>query len=208
MLRKGTRQGFTLIEMITVIGVMGLALPATFAILFSIFRQQTKILALKEVKRQGDQILSQLETVIRSADSLGTCSDASCTIETPETCTTQTLLINNPQTNPGKIMYFNSANTRYILEYTTDVDSHNQTIHVLKLTGPNGTNLIHNKRVSLTETGGDPDLTINCDTYDTTGIAKPLITFEYTVRYNTLFTDSASNQAMHYRTSLRLRNAP
>ncbi len=61
------KKGFTLIEIIVVISVIGLTLPAVFAIIFSILQQQTKIYRLSEVKRQGDYVLSNLENTIRNS---------------------------------------------------------------------------------------------------------------------------------------------
>ncbi len=60
------RRGFTFIELIVVIAVIGLALPALFAIVFSVLQQQVKTLRLSEIKRQGDNALNIMTTAIRS----------------------------------------------------------------------------------------------------------------------------------------------
>lgn len=58
--------GFTLIEMLVVIGIVTIALPATFAIIFAIIRQQARVYALKQVKREGDFVLNKMEDNIRN----------------------------------------------------------------------------------------------------------------------------------------------
>ncbi len=63
---NNSKRGFTFIEMIVVITVLGLALPSLFAIVFSILQQQTKIIRLSEIKRQGDNIIDVMSTAVRS----------------------------------------------------------------------------------------------------------------------------------------------
>jgi len=63
---KKLRNSFTLIEMIVVIGTIAFALPAVFAIVFTILQQQVKIQRLSIVKREGDYVLNVVENTIRS----------------------------------------------------------------------------------------------------------------------------------------------
>ncbi len=64
---KIQKKGFTLIEMLVVVGVVALILPAVFSIIFTILRQQAKIYALQEVKRQGDFVLNNMRTVLKNS---------------------------------------------------------------------------------------------------------------------------------------------
>jgi len=59
-------KAFTLIETIIVVGITGLILPVVFSIVFVILQQQTKIIRLQEVKKQGDFVLSNIKTAIRN----------------------------------------------------------------------------------------------------------------------------------------------
>jgi len=60
------KKGFTLIEIVVVIGVIGFVLPALFAIIFGILQQQSRIYSLMEVKRQGDNALVTMENIIKN----------------------------------------------------------------------------------------------------------------------------------------------
>jgi len=65
--KKNNKTGFTFIELIVTISIVAFTLPALFAIVFSIFRQQAKITALQEVKKQGDNLLSRMKSTIENS---------------------------------------------------------------------------------------------------------------------------------------------
>jgi type II secretory pathway pseudopilin PulG len=58
------KNGFTLIETVVIVGIVGFLLPVIFAILFSILQQQIRIFRTSEVKRQGDYALSVISNSI------------------------------------------------------------------------------------------------------------------------------------------------
>lgn len=59
------KKGFTIIETIVVIAVIGITLPVLFAIILTLMRQQLKINRLSEIKREGDYINSVIENTIK-----------------------------------------------------------------------------------------------------------------------------------------------
>ena len=59
------KKGFTLIETIVVVAVIGLTLPVIFSIFFVLFQQQTKIYRLNTVKKEGDYVINLIENTIR-----------------------------------------------------------------------------------------------------------------------------------------------
>jgi type II secretory pathway pseudopilin PulG len=70
--------------MVIVIGVISFALPVMFSIIFLILQQQVRIYALQDIKRQGDNALSNMKSTIlqygsRIVDS-GTTDDKCATI--------------------------------------------------------------------------------------------------------------------------------
>ena len=60
------KSGFTLIETIVVVAVIGLTLPVIFAIFFVLLQQQTKNYRLNTVKKEGDYIISLIENTIKN----------------------------------------------------------------------------------------------------------------------------------------------
>ncbi len=60
------KKGFTLIETIVVIAVIGLTLPVLIGTIFILIRQQTKVIRLSQVKREGDYIINLMENTIRN----------------------------------------------------------------------------------------------------------------------------------------------
>ncbi len=63
---KKQLRGFTLIELTIVLALLGIILPAVFAIFLAHLRAQTKVLVLQEVKRNGDQALNTMVTLIKA----------------------------------------------------------------------------------------------------------------------------------------------
>ena len=61
-----TRQnrGYTIIEIIVVVMMLGILLPAVFSILYAILQQQLKVYRITETKRQGDLILEFMKEKI------------------------------------------------------------------------------------------------------------------------------------------------
>lgn len=59
-------KSFTFIETIIIVGIMGLVLPALFAVVFVILQQQVKIVRLTQIKREGDFILNVLEDTLNN----------------------------------------------------------------------------------------------------------------------------------------------
>lgn len=63
---KKSLKGFTLIETIVVVAVIGLTLPVLFAIIFILMREQVKIYRLNQIKKEGDYIISLMENTIKN----------------------------------------------------------------------------------------------------------------------------------------------
>lgn len=63
---RSSVSGFTFIEMLIVVAVLAIALPALFSVLFVILKQQNKIYRLSEIKRQGDFAVSVMSNTIRN----------------------------------------------------------------------------------------------------------------------------------------------
>lgn len=64
-LRKN--HGFTLVEILMVVALLGIFSIAVVQVFFTIVSQQTKTAAIEEVKQSGDYAFSVMETMIRNA---------------------------------------------------------------------------------------------------------------------------------------------
>jgi len=65
-MKRSFANGFTLIETIVVIAVIGLTLPVLFSVIFTLMRQQVKIYRLSQIKREGDYVINLMENTIRN----------------------------------------------------------------------------------------------------------------------------------------------
>ncbi len=60
------QSGFTFLEVIIVLSILAVLLPAAFSMFLANLRAQTKVLTLQEVKRNGDFTLSTIETLVKA----------------------------------------------------------------------------------------------------------------------------------------------
>ncbi|OGK66302.1 hypothetical protein A2313_03670 [Candidatus Roizmanbacteria bacterium RIFOXYB2_FULL_41_10] len=66
MVYKRPQKGFTLVEIIVVIAIIGLILPAMFSIVFTLLRLQIQISQLQRLKEVGDFVTNQMTYTIRT----------------------------------------------------------------------------------------------------------------------------------------------
>jgi prepilin-type N-terminal cleavage/methylation domain-containing protein len=134
---KIKEKGFTFIEMVVVIAVIGLVLPVLFSIIFTIFRQQVRIYRLTEVKRQGDYVLNVIENSLRN-DAVKIYSGSPTDVPPTEIC--------NAVTASQAIGYFQDKNSEWFQPHlesfkvasssstTSDFDLTNNKVRVESLT--------------------------------------------------------------------------
>jgi len=60
------RKGFTLIEFLVVLSIIIFIVPSVFGLIYSLLRQQSRIVALQEVKRQGDLAFNHMKVSIKN----------------------------------------------------------------------------------------------------------------------------------------------
>jgi len=102
---KQYKFGFTLIETIVVIAVIGLTLPVLFAIILTLMRQQVKIYRLSQIKRGGDYLINIMENVIK---------DKAITIHTTTPPNDANIICNNVGTSPSVTsLYFLDKNKQW-----------------------------------------------------------------------------------------------
>jgi prepilin-type N-terminal cleavage/methylation domain-containing protein len=96
------KNGFTLIEMIVVVGILGIIAVVGSGTFFSILRGSTKTKTLQTVKQNGDYAISVMERMIRNARVLinptADSTVSSITIKNPDGGTTTFSCGGNPAT--------------------------------------------------------------------------------------------------------------
>lgn len=75
------KNGFTLIEILVVIGIFGILAVIGTSMFFSILKGSTKTRVLAEVKQNGNYAISVMGRMIRNAKSIESCPGSSITIE-------------------------------------------------------------------------------------------------------------------------------
>ncbi len=105
------KYGFTFIEMVVVIGVIGFALPALFAIIFSIARAQTKVQHLTEVKKQADSAIDTIKTTIR--EDVDGIFENDINIQGSKI----PIVCGSFSTNDGRDLYFHTSDGEYVQFY-------------------------------------------------------------------------------------------
>ncbi|MBP9691408.1 type II secretion system protein [Candidatus Woesebacteria bacterium] len=113
-----TSKGYTLIEVLIVITILGIIMPAVFSILFAILQQQAKISEITEVKRQGDSVLQFMkEKISREATSVLGDNDLSDGVPPYEVC--DKLIPEFTSTEEGQDFYFSDGAANFSF-YTND----------------------------------------------------------------------------------------
>lgn len=60
------KKSFTFIEMVVVISIMLLIIPALFSVIFTILREQVRVIKFAIVKREGDYLLNSMANLIKN----------------------------------------------------------------------------------------------------------------------------------------------
>lgn len=83
------KNGFTLIEVLVVIGIFGILAVIGTGMFFSILKGSTKTRVLAEVKQNGNYAISVMGRMIRNAKEIESCPGSSIRIVNPDEETTQ-----------------------------------------------------------------------------------------------------------------------
>ena len=179
------KRSFTFIEVVVVIGVISMLLPAIFGITFSIIKQQSRVYALAEVKRQGDYVLSVMENLIRNNAleiyAAYPFSSIKCNEEGGEWSSTDGADFIFKDKN-GSDFNFAIANNQ--------IASNSSSLNI--------NNLLTSAKVVITT----PDNFISCS--KSTEFSSTLITVNFKVAYDTLSNDTAFS--MNYKTKFKMLN--
>lgn len=186
-MKKNIQRGFTLVEMLVVVAVIALVLPAVFTIVFTILRQQAKIYAIQEVKRQGDFILNNMRTTLKNN---AVTVHSGVPSASNEICNTL-----GSSSTPSASLYFKDKYNNYFW-YTSDgtkIASNSS------ITG--ATSDLTSSRVKVST--GTP-LDISC--FRGASFAAPIISITYGITFNTTSLRPEDTVSFDYKTKVQLRN--
>lgn len=181
------KKGYTLIEMIVVIAIIGVVLPTIFTILFVIIQQQLKIYRLIEVKKQGDFVLSFMRNKIETeAVKISSKSD----IITERCATTPSSY--EPTTQD--FYFLNKDNNVFV--FRTDSDGN----LVLNNFATGIPTALTTSKVAI------KNLTLKC--IKKSNLASPLVQISFTVEYNNSSANVSAEEVavLNYKTKLRLKS--
>jgi type II secretory pathway pseudopilin PulG len=183
--------GFTLMETIIVIGIVGLIIPVIFSVIYSILRQQTKVYILSQIKREGDNALNIISTLIRNnAVSIhsGPPNDNNRVCSTVE--------LNNYESDNGTNFYFLDKSNEWFRFY---LRSYNQ---VYKISSQSS---VLNATTELTSFSNSQitNFVISCEGESV--LTPPIVSISFTVEQPEESERPEETASLNYQTKIKLR---
>jgi|GEM_PF-804346 len=171
---------FTLIEIIIMLGVISLILPTLFSIVFLILQQQTKIIRLQEIKREGDFALTAIKSTIKNS---AVAMYNFMVAPNNEVCNTANSTYNNPYflDKNNNFFYFNLDNNQ--------ISSRSSNLNPMPLTS---------NRTTVT------NFSLSCRRDNLYSSAIVSIEFDITYNTNSNRPEEKTN-TLHYQTKIKLK---
>lgn len=182
-MKTKNKVGLTIIELIIVITVIGISLPAIFGLFFTMLRARAKTYALQEVKRNGDNALTIMETLIRQR-ALSIYSDSTLA---NEICAATSSQSNGP-------LYFKDKDAALFYFIAEGVNPVIIASHTASLTYN-----LTNQKVAVS------NFSMQCFRKITFSPSIVKIDFDIT-SFSTSATRQEENAKIHYTTQVKLRN--
>lgn len=182
-IKKINRQeGYSLMEMLVVIVIVGIMLPAIFTIMFIILKQQAKIYQISETKKQGDYAYQFIkEKISREAKSVHT--NAGATV-----CSSSGNSFSS--TNGSDFVLFDELGNR--IKFTRKATNNS-----LFLNQGGVQTSLNDGKVKVT------DFTIEC--YRRSDYANTIVSFEFTIEFNKKTEDKAiGDTSLHYQSRVKI----
>ena len=174
--------GYSALEMLIVIGMISLLIPAMFALFFSNLRAQSKVLILQEVKRNGDNALGAMTTIIKQYGR--SLHSAIPPLSSNEICTND-----NPNFNDGRI-YIKDVNGNWFSFYV----SQNK---IASESSQTGSVDLTNDKVSISS------FALTCTR--TSEFSPPLVSISFIASQSAITDRQDEKSTLNYQTKVKLR---
>lgn len=185
------KQGFTIAELVIVIGVIAIAVPAVFGIFFSVLRAKAKVQILQEVKRNGDSAINTMKHLIQN-NAVAIYSDTSLT---NEVCSTKGSL--GTSSSASSPLYFKDSFGNY---FYFGIDS-NRIASNSAVSPPPLAYLINNK-ATVSNFILSCNRPANLDTYN----ALPVVSISFTLTKAGAAGRQEERTSLTYSRKIKLRN--
>lgn len=175
---KKKKNGFTLLELVLVLGIMGIIIPAGFSMFIASMRAQLKVSLLQEVKRNGDTSISVMRNLMTSR-----------TVSLQQFDGTSICNTAGSSYSSGDVYFVDPENQRFRFYLDGDtIASDSSSIGSVPLTST---------KVAVT------DFTLTCE--KSSSFTPPIINISYTVSQVNATSHAEEQATMDYLTKVRLR---
>jgi len=186
------KKGFTFIETLTVITIIGLVLPVLFTIIYSILREQAKINAVIDTKNEGDAAFTIVQNLLRN-NVISVHNSSNILSQSTVRCSTYQSTYPNPASSDGSNVFFQDKNNNWFQIILTDDGkiASNSSI-------PNAYSELTTSKVVI------DNFKISCT--GTSLFSAPLISFSYRATYNNSSKRAEDNASLNYQTKIKVRS--
>jgi len=189
---KTKYSGFTLIEVVVVMGVIAVILPAIFSMIFGILRQQVKLHKMTVVKREGDYALTYLKNIIQTRTV--NIYDDPARPAGSEVCNSPGV----PSSNPLYFFEEDGTYSYFLLDSRPEPNGPDRLVLMQETTGGNAVDLTSSE-VTIEPTSFD----ITCELFST--FSTPLVTLKYTVLAYPPPLLAEERSEIHFQTRVKMR---
>jgi prepilin-type N-terminal cleavage/methylation domain-containing protein len=189
------KKGFTFIELIIVVGIVGMLLPALFSIFFIVIQQNIKIYRLSEVKKEGDSALNVIENTLRTyaTDVYSTSTMA----DGDRQCSSGVAPANAYDGADGDSFYLKDRNNNWFRFYLTS-DKISSQSSILNGGAATGSVDLTSANVVIS------DFSISCSRSGS--FSTPIITVDFTIGYDDESSRPEDTASMTYKTNIKMRS--
>lgn len=204
-MRRTKRRGFTLVELVVVVAIITVSVPAIFSLFFSIFRARSKIYILQELKKNGDYSINVMSNLIKQrAISIHTDPGVA---DVGEICSTKSRLDSNSSSAVGQLLYFKDLDGR-MFYFTTKYDRISSYSSFLKESDDDSTDDTIGVNSGSLMSGNTRVDNWGLSCYRTNPFSPPIVTVRFTVLPKKSSASSVQEEraGFDYAANIKLRN--